>query len=166
MFLRGRQSYIEVWYPVEFSTLNHSSFDNFPSPSLSAFTNIFLIWEKYFVNNKLPPSSIHFCYWMLWNHQSKPIMGACKHLLLCSWWQLFFFSNHFQIQNILIGKTTKRKLRKRKIKFLHIKTKKKKMWLICAKTLNDVYVLYFTLSFDKIPRQTLLPPSSFSPLLL
>ena len=37
--------YIEVWQPEEERTCSHCSLDNFPSPSLSTFVNIFLIWR-------------------------------------------------------------------------------------------------------------------------
>ena len=56
---------------MEFRTRNHSSFDSFPSPSLSAFVNIFFIWKKHL--------SAGFNR-MLWNHQSNPITRSSKHL--------------------------------------------------------------------------------------
>ena len=42
-----KMAHIVVSQPEELRTLYHSSLVSFPSPSLSALSNIFLIWKQY-----------------------------------------------------------------------------------------------------------------------
>ena len=47
IFLITKLAHIVVSQPEELRTLYHSSLVSFPSPSLSALSNIFLIWKQY-----------------------------------------------------------------------------------------------------------------------